>query len=92
MLVGNKSDLNNRAVSTEAAKAFAEKNSLLFIETSALEAVNVDMSFQTILGEIFKLTSTKSLENEGFKKVGGGKNIVVAPTSTPTEGSKGNCC
>lgn len=50
MLVGNKCDLNHlRAVSTEEAKEFAASNSLSFIETSALDATNVENSFQNIL-------------------------------------------
>lgn len=50
MLVGNKSDLRHlRAVLTEEAKAFAEKNGLSFIETSALDSTNVDLAFQNIL-------------------------------------------
>lgn len=50
MLVGNKSDLRHlRAVPTEEAKAFAEENGLSFMETSAMDASNVEMSFQTIL-------------------------------------------
>lgn len=50
MLVGNKSDLRHlRCVKTEEAKAFAEKNGLSFIETSALDSSNVELSFETIL-------------------------------------------
>lgn len=50
MLVGNKSDLRHlRAVSTEEAKQFAEENGLSFMETSAYDASNVEMAFQTIL-------------------------------------------
>ena len=65
LLVGNKSDLRHlRAVPTEEAKAFAgvwlphvrrrrsrgaEKNGLSFIETSALDATNVETAFQNIL-------------------------------------------
>ena len=50
MLVGNKSDLRHlRAVPTEEAKAFAAENSLSFIETSALDASNVELAFQNIL-------------------------------------------
>lgn len=54
MLVGNKSDLRHlREVPTEAAKEYAEKNALSFIETSALEATNVELAFQNILTEIY---------------------------------------
>jgi len=43
MLVGNKSDLRHlRAVPTDEAKAFAAENNLSFIETSALDASNVE--------------------------------------------------
>jgi GTPase SAR1 family protein len=50
MLVGNKSDLRHlRAVPTEEAKAFAKDNGLSFIETSALDASNVEGAFQSIL-------------------------------------------
>lgn len=50
MLVGNKSDLRHlRAVPTDEAKAFAEKNGLSFIETSALDSTNVETAFQNIL-------------------------------------------
>jgi len=54
MLVGNKSDLRHlREVPTDSAKDFAEKNNLLFIETSALDSSNVEMAFQNILTEIY---------------------------------------
>ncbi|KAK0441445.1 ras family-domain-containing protein [Armillaria borealis] len=50
MLVGNKSDLKHlRAVPTDEAKAFSVENGLSFIETSALDASNVESAFQTIL-------------------------------------------
>ena len=50
MLVGNKSDLNHlRDVSREDAAAYAEKEGLSFIETSALEATSVESAFQNIL-------------------------------------------
>lgn len=50
MLVGNKSDLRHlRAVTTEDAKQFASENSLMFIETSALDSSNVEQAFQKIL-------------------------------------------
>jgi small GTP-binding protein len=50
MLVGNKCDLKHlRAVPTEDATEFATTQSLSFIETSALDATNVETSFQNIL-------------------------------------------
>uniref|UniRef100_A0A3P8SLI4 small monomeric GTPase n=1 Tax=Amphiprion percula TaxID=161767 RepID=A0A3P8SLI4_AMPPE len=50
MLVGNKSDLRHlRAVPTDEARAFAEKNTISFIETSALDSTNVEEAFKSIL-------------------------------------------
>lgn len=50
MLVGNKSDLKHlRAVPTEEGTTFATENNLSFIETSALDASNVEGAFHSIL-------------------------------------------
>lgn len=65
MLVGNKSDLRHlRAVPTEEAKSFAERNGLSFIETSALDSTNVETAFQNILtGWIYTFISIIWIEN-----------------------------
>ncbi|KAK9754741.1 Ras family [Popillia japonica] len=64
MLVGNKSDLRHlRAVLTDEAKAFAERNGLSFIETSALDSTNVDNAFQNILTEIYRIVSQKQIRD-----------------------------
>ncbi|KAF4391495.1 hypothetical protein F8388_008899 [Cannabis sativa] len=49
MLVGNKSDLGTlRAVPTEDTKEFAQRESLFFMETSALESINVEPTFLSL--------------------------------------------
>jgi GTPase SAR1 family protein len=63
MLVGNKSDLRHlRAVPTEDARSYAERNNLSFIETSALDSTNVETAFQNILTEIYRIVSQKQLD------------------------------
>ena len=63
MLIGNKSDLNHRyslfliiehsrTVSTEEGEKFAEENGLIFLETSAKTAANVE---EVIIGCIHSL-------------------------------------
>lgn len=57
LLIGNKSDLMHaRVVSTEEGKEFADKHGLMFMETSAKTAHNVDDAFvntaKTIVGKI----------------------------------------
>lgn len=62
MLVGNKSDLRHlRAVPTDEAKAYAERNQLSFIETSALDSTNVEAAFTNILTEIYRSISTRQI-------------------------------
>lgn len=48
-LAGNKADLaNKRSVELEEAQAYAEENGLLFMETSAKTAKNVNEIFLAI--------------------------------------------
>ena len=54
MLVGNKSDLKHlRQVKQEDAIQFAESCNIAFIETSALDSSNVDLTFSRIIGGLF---------------------------------------
>ncbi|KAK6159666.1 hypothetical protein DH2020_003047 [Rehmannia glutinosa] len=92
MLIGNKTDLKHlRAVATEDAQGFAEKEGLSFIETSALEATNVEKAFQTILSEIYRIISKKSLSSDdpAPTSIKEGKTLVVGPQETNT---KKTCC
>ena len=73
LLIGNKNDLEHRrAVSTEEGKAFADANGLLFMETSAKTAYNVEQAFLKTADEIYKkiqsgeILST-DLESHGIK-------------------------
>ncbi|KAL5226124.1 hypothetical protein ABZP36_012763 [Zizania latifolia] len=96
MLVGNKSDLEDeRAVSTEDAKEFAEKENLFFLETSALQATNVENAFQTVLTEIFKIHSKKNMAADpksngaAAPSLAGKKVVVPGPAQ---EIPKSKCC
>uniref|UniRef100_A0A7S4T100 Uncharacterized protein n=1 Tax=Ditylum brightwellii TaxID=49249 RepID=A0A7S4T100_9STRA len=65
MLVGNKSDLEDkRIVQKREGMEFSKKNKLAFIETSALKNDNVDVAFNQLLVEIHRLTTKKALEAE----------------------------
>lgn len=62
MMAGNKSDLKHlRSVQEDDAQELAEKEGLSFLETSALEAYNIEKAFQTILTEIYHIISKKAL-------------------------------
>ena len=63
MLVGNKADLRHLlAVPTNEARDFAEKEGLFFMETSALESLNVDQAFSEVLTQIHRVVSRKALD------------------------------
>ncbi|KAI4334568.1 hypothetical protein L6164_019243 [Bauhinia variegata] len=93
MMAGNKSDLNHlRAVSENDGQALAEKEGLSFLETSALEATNIEKAFQTILTEIYHIVSKKALAAQeaaiGTTLPGQGTTINVADASVTKRG----CC
>ncbi|CAN1345471.1 Ras-related protein RABA2a [Linum perenne] len=93
MLIGNKTDLKHlRGVATEDAQSYAEKEGLSFIETSALEALNVEKAFQTILSEIYRIISKKSLSSgeSAPDSVKEGKTIVVGESEGVD--TKKACC
>ncbi|CAN7021117.1 unnamed protein product [Brassica rapa subsp. trilocularis] len=80
MLVGNKSDLRHLlAVPTEDGKSYAEQESLCFMETSALEATNVEDAFAEVLTQIYRITSKKQVEagEDGNGSVPKGEKIEV---------------
>ncbi|XP_009468491.1 PREDICTED: ras-related protein Rab-11A [Nipponia nippon] len=94
MLVGNKSDLRHlRAVPTDEARAFAEKNGLSFIETSALDSTNVEAAFQTILTEIYRIVSQKQMSDRRENDMSPSNNVVPIHVPPTTENKpKMQCC
>ncbi|KAG6436862.1 hypothetical protein SASPL_101766 [Salvia splendens] len=68
MLVGNKCDLDDiREVSVEEGKFLAEKEGLIFIETSALDATNVMKAFEIVIHETYDKVSRKILSSNSYK-------------------------
>ncbi|KAI9164996.1 hypothetical protein LWI28_005812 [Acer negundo] len=98
ILIGNKSDLEDaRAVPTEDAKEFAEKEGLFFLETSALESTNVETSFMTVLTEIFNIVNKKNLTADESQGNGNpaslaGKKIIVPGPAQVIPAKSNMCC
>ncbi|KAL5975951.1 Ras-related protein RABA4d [Asimina triloba] len=98
MLIGNKSDLGSlRAVPTEDAKDFSQTENLSFIETSALEATNVETAFLTVLTEIYRIVSKKALVANDEHEAGGNSTLlrgtkIVVPTQEQRPDGKSICC
>ncbi|KAI3359550.1 hypothetical protein L3Q82_013947 [Scortum barcoo] len=86
-LAGNKADLaNKRAVDFQEAQAYADDNSLLFMETSAKTAMNVN--------EIFMAIAKKLPKNEpqGGAVTGGRARGGVDLQEAAPQGRSGQCC
>jgi small GTP-binding protein len=62
MLIGNKMDCEQaRSVSSDEATNFARQERLLFMETSAKEATNVEDAFDRLVSEIVETHGTSAL-------------------------------
>ena len=73
--MGNKSDMEGKAVTTEQAKAYADSLEVPFLETSAKDATNVEEAFLTMAGELIRLreASASSKPAAGGVKLSSGK-------------------
>jgi len=89
-----------REVPTEEAKEFAQKNNLSFMETSALDASNVEAAFQQIITDIYHLTSRPAVTDGGTAPVAveGEKAKVdkidlrqTSDSTAPASGAKKPC-
>lgn len=94
MLVGNKADLRHlRAVATNDAKAFAERENTFFMETSALESLNVDNAFTEVLTQIYRVVSRKTLEiGDDPAALPKGQTINVGSRDDVSAVKKSGCC
>lgn len=85
MLVGNKVDLSesSRQVPTEDGGALAEQEGFLFIETSALDATNVDKAFATVFDTIYSNLPKKTNQaaDTANQQPTAGERIQLRPPS-----------
>eukprot|EP01038_Epipyxis_sp_PR26KG_P007386 gene7386-10063_t len=90
MLIGNKSDLEHRrAVSTKEGELFAQENGLVFLETSAKSAANVETAFIKTAENIYEKIK------EGLydpSREGNGVKLGVMASAPKAAKKSGGCC
>ena len=94
-LAGNKADLAaKRQVEMADAQTYADENGLIFMETSAKTAVNVNEIFMAIARKLPK--NVEPSQNSARDRAANGQSITVGRgASTPNQRNDGNdrsCC
>ncbi|XP_048363305.1 ras-related protein Rab-2A [Sphaerodactylus townsendi] len=98
MLIGNKSDLESRReVKKEEGEAFAQEHGLIFMETSAKTACNVEEAFIDTAKEIFQKIQEGvfDINNEANGIKIGPQHAATSATLAGNQGGQqagGGCC
>jgi len=97
VLVGNKSDLNDkRVISVDEGRELAEKYNMIFFETSAKTGENVDLIFFKSAEEIAKKIEAGyyDLENDcGIKQgINQSRQIQIGDSGSQKVKNDGGCC
>ena len=84
LLVGNKCDMEDKVVTTETAKDYADGLGIPFLETSAKNATNVEEAFLTMAGELIRLREA----SQSSKPAGGASGLKLSGGASRTK----KCC
>lgn len=87
LLVGNKSDMDTRVVTTEQGEALAKELGLPFIESSAKNDDNVNEIFFTLARLI-----QEKIDSNKISGPNGGKDGNISINASNGNASKSNCC
>ena len=89
ILIGNKCDLEEeREISKDEGEAFAMRNGMQYIETSAKNNTNVDQAFEALAKIMVEYSNKKAPINEKNEK----KTIKVNKGSDLMTEKKKKCC
>ncbi|CAF4604172.1 unnamed protein product [Rotaria sp. Silwood1] len=96
ILVGNKSDQRHiRAVLYDDAKSYADARNIQYIETSALDATNVEQAFRTLIADIYRHWAARMDSMKEDTKINQqGTSQIIQPgyrTTQPPQNTN-SCC
>lgn len=96
LVVGNKCDLRHlREISEEDGKDFADKSGVTTVETSALDATNIDAAFQLLLTGIYEGMRARQMDAAAAaesNEPGAGTSVTLSPTTTNKKTKQKGCC
>lgn len=89
MAIGNKCDMvNERVISTQDGEAKAQRNNIVFLETSALNATNVAKAFDELIQKLY-VAFKKDFEDNDDDDLGENGNTIEIGTGNS---KKKQCC
>ncbi|CAG7784800.1 unnamed protein product [Allacma fusca] len=88
VLVGNKTDREDREIPTYVGEDFASRNNMYFMETSAKEADNVEKLFMEIAHALIEQAKVR----EPVSKYEGSPGQALNLNNRPQTASNENCC
>ncbi|CAL52204.1 Small GTPase superfamily, Rab type [Ostreococcus tauri] len=92
MLVGNKCDLAQlRVIQAVKAQQFADTEDLIFIETSALDATNVETAFINALSNVYNVVSKNQAVNAEETSNKQNRSILISAAEDGFR-PKSKCC
>ncbi|TMW46469.1 hypothetical protein DOY81_008453 [Sarcophaga bullata] len=88
ILVGNKTDRDDREIPTQIGEEFAKQHDMYFLETSAKEAENVERLFYEIAAELIE--QARSKDSSSLTNKNAGDSIGLSTLSA--KASQSSCC
>ena len=87
VLVGNKCDVENREIKTSEGEALAKEFNLKYFETSALNNLNVEETFNYLSQEVIRI---KDYKDNGGKKPD--DSIIIEEAKKKNKEKEKKCC
>lgn len=88
VLLGNKCDAENKAVSLQEAQDIANEFNMKFFETSAMNNINIEESFRELSMEIVKIKEAKNAGSDNALD----QSIKIKPKDKNEPKKKKGCC